>query len=312
MSWNPPVAALMNDGRLHLQQGPIDLIIEAFSDDSRNKVLAYEQAAMRFSGLLESLAKELPLLRAPIGISFPILSDVIAQRMTQAVWPYRDDFVTPMAAVAGAVADEILQALVAGQKLQRAYVNNGGDIAIYLSAGEKFQVGIAGIEDAEVKGQFTIYAEDPVRGIATSGWRGRSFSRGIADSVTVLAENAAMADAAATMIANAVNVDHPDIERAPACDIQAESDLGRVLITRSVPQLDRESINQALEFGQLAANKYFDEGLIERAAIRLQGEVRIVPKVGPAGPRPPRTRRSFRQEQETRSTQDKREIAPVS
>ena len=52
-----------------------------------------------------------------------------------------------------------------------------------------------------------------MRGIATSGWRGRSFSLGIADAVTVLAATAAEADAAATVIANAVDLPgHPAID----------------------------------------------------------------------------------------------------
>lgn len=276
MIWALPMAALLNDGRLHLQHGPIDLIIEAFADAPREMALAYEQASMRFSGLLESLAAGLPVLRAPIGNTFPIFSDPIAKRMARAVWPYRDEFITPMAAVAGAVADEMVQALVAGRNLRRAYVNNGGDIALYISPGEEFQIGIAGIEDAKLKGQFTIRAEDNARGIATSGWRGRSFSRGIADSVTVLAENAAMADAAATMIANAVNVDHHGIKRVRACDIQAESDLGLLLVTHDVPLLSRAAIDVALDAGARIANHYFQQNLIWRAALRLQGQIRSV------------------------------------
>ncbi len=237
MRMNAPTSAILDDGRLHLQHGPIDLIIEAFTDDPHEIAMAYEQASMRFSGLLSSLVLELEKLRTPLSNDFPLLDDPVAQRMARAVWPYRNDFITPMAAVAGAVADEVLQALVAGPNLRRAYVNNGGDIAIHLSRGEEFNIGIAGVEDAHLKGQFTIHTEDNVRGIATSGWRGRSFSLGIADSVTVLARTAAEADAAATMIANAVNIDHPGIERVPACEIQTESDLGSLLVTRDVPGL---------------------------------------------------------------------------
>ena len=276
---NAPISALLDDGRLHLQHGPIDLIIKAFSYDNREGETAYEQASMRFSGLLSNLVLELKKLRTPLSNHFPLFDDPVAQRMARAVWPYRDEFITPMAAVAGAVADEILQALIAGRNLRRAYVNNGGDIAIHLSRGEQFEVGIAGIEGAGLKGQFTIRAEEPARGIATSGWRGRSFSRGIADSVTVLARSAAQADAAATMIANAVNVEHSGIERVPACDIQPESDLGALLVTRAVAVLDSASIDAALNAGEVAANKYLDGELIERAAIRLQGQVRIISNV---------------------------------
>ncbi len=276
---NGPIAARFADGRLHLQHGPIDLIIEAFSGNPREITMAYEQASMRFSGLLASLTMELPKLRARVTNELPIFADPVAQRMARAVWPYREKFITPMAAVAGAVADEILRALVANRNLTRAYVNNGGDIALHLAPNEEFEIGIAGIEDGTLKGQFTVRAQDNIRGIATSGWRGRSFSFGIADSVTVLARSAAAADAAATMIANAVNVAHPGIERVPARDIQAESDLGSLLVTRDVPILESKSVCYALDAGEVAATKYMDDELIERVAIRLQDQVRILPNL---------------------------------
>ncbi len=276
---NGPIAARFADGRLHLQHGPIDLIIEAFADDPGEIAMAYEQASMRFSGLLASLTMELPKLRARVTNELPIFADPVAQRMARAVWPYREKFITPMAAVAGAVADEILRALIANRNLTRAYVNNGGDIALHLAPNEEFEIGIAGIEDATLKGQFTVRAQDNIRGIATSGWRGRSFSFGIADSVTVLARSAAAADAAATMIANAVNVAHPGIERVPARDIQAESDLGSLLVTRDVPILESKSVCYALDAGEVAATKYMDDELVERVAIRLQDQVRILPNL---------------------------------
>ena len=276
MKMNTPISALLDDGRLHLQHGPIDLIIEAFADHCGEIKMAYEQASMRFSALLSNLVLELTQLRTAVSDAYPAFADPVAQRMARAVWPYRDQYITPMAAVAGSVADEILQALVAGRDLNRAYVNNGGDIALHLAPGEKFEIGIAGLEDAAVKGQFRIRAHDNVRGVATSGWRGRSFSLGIADSVTVLAGSAAEADAAATMIANAVNVEHPGIKRVPACEIQTESDLGALLVTRGVPVLHREIVDFALDAGARAARKYFHQGLIERAAVRLQGQARLI------------------------------------
>ena len=86
-------------------------------------------------------------------------------------------------------------------------------------------------------GTFRITAESGVRGVATSGWRGRSFSLGIADSATVLAATAAQADAAATVIANAVDADDPRIRRAPANRLRDDSDLGDRLVTCAVGAL---------------------------------------------------------------------------
>src|SRR5206468_3910445 len=132
----------------------------------------------------------------------------VARRMTAAVMPYASEyFITPMAAVAGAVAEEILAVMTAAARLARAYVNDGGDIALHLGEGEKFVVGmVQRPESPSLFGTLTLDSRMPVRGIATSGWRGRSFSLGIADSVTVLADRAAAADAAATIIANAVDL----------------------------------------------------------------------------------------------------------
>ena len=170
--------------------------------------------------------------------------------MTAAVMPYAAEyFITPMAAVAGAVAEEILQAMVATAKIPRAYVNDGGDIALHLSLGEAFTVGMVERPDqASLFGTATLDWACPVRGIATSGWRGRSFSFGIADAVTVLADRAAAADAAATIIANAVDLPgHPDIVRVPACELAPDSDLGDRMVTQAVGDLSVSEEEQAMD-----------------------------------------------------------------
>jgi uncharacterized protein len=83
-------------------------------------------------------------------------------------------------------------------------------------------------DNPRMPGAIEITRDMPVRGIATSGRHGRSLSLGIADSVTVLAATAAAADAAATLIANAVDLPgHAAVRRAPACSLDPDSDLGR-------------------------------------------------------------------------------------
>ncbi|TIW89882.1 MAG: UPF0280 family protein, partial [Mesorhizobium sp.] len=98
-----------------------------------------------------------------------------ARRMEAAVNPLAEQFITPMAAVAGSVADEMLGALLAGRRLDRAYVNNGGDSAIHLGNGRSMTLAIAGTGHG-LADRITIRAEDGISGVATSGWRGRSFS----------------------------------------------------------------------------------------------------------------------------------------
>jgi hypothetical protein len=193
--------------------------------------------------------------------------------------PYAAEyFITPMAAVAGAVAEEILAAMVAASELSSAYVNDGGDIALHLSPSEKFVVGMVERPDRpSLLGTTTVHAADPVRGIATSGWRGRSFSLGIADAVTVLADRAAAADAAATIIANAVDLPgHPAVVRVPACELAPDSDLGDRPVTQAVGELTLEETHHALETGARTAECLLKMGLIRTTALSLQGTTRIV------------------------------------
>jgi ApbE superfamily uncharacterized protein (UPF0280 family) len=265
------IAARLPDGRLHLQYGPIDLIIEAFGPPAE-AALAYGQAIDRFADILPTLVDELPLLRRPIGEAYPLLRGPVARRMAEAVWPHRAVFITPMAAVAGAVADEVLEAMQRGRILDKAYVNNGGDIALCLAPGHSLR---AGIFARALEGVVALTHDRPVRGIATSGWRGRSFSLGIADSATVLAATAAAADAAATMIANVVNVDHPAIERRPASTLDPDSDLRNLPVTVAVGRLPPEAVAEALKRGVAEARRLRLRGLIDSAAVSLQGEWRI-------------------------------------
>ncbi len=265
-----PVFARLDAHRVHFQHGPIDLVIEARGDGGAVS-LAFERAWQHFQGVLEGLVAELPLLRGAVQDASGTVGPV-ARRMLAACWPHRAVFITPMAAVAGAVADEILAALVQ-QGISKAYVNNGGDIALHLGPGETFKVGVAeGFE--RMAGHVTVESGAGIGGIATSGWRGRSFSMGIADSVTVLAANAASADAAATVIGNAVNVQDPAIERRPASALKDDSDLGDRLVTCGVGPLSQAQIDRALNRGQAKALELVNAGLISGAALFLQGSAR--------------------------------------
>ena len=274
-----PQIALLPDGkRLHLQDGPIDLIVEA-KGDGQEVCAAYEAAARRFTGLLDELCKELVELRQAADPKRSTLKGVVARRMHAAVTPFAADcFITPMAAVAGSVAEEILGAMVGAAALDRAYVNNGGDIALHLVQGEQFTVGLIDRPDSQgLMRTMVIGADDPIRGIATSGRHGRSFSLGIADAVTVLARTASQADAAATIIANAVDLPgHPAVIRMPADELHPDKDLGARLVTRAVGTLSESEIEQALEAGADCARRLLTAGLIEGAALRLKGETVVV------------------------------------
>ena len=264
-----PVAALLAGDRLHLQHGPIDLIIGA----DGNRDLAFNAAWARFQSVLAELVAELPLLRRPAG---PMPQGAIARRMVNAVRHHNAVFVTPMAAVASSVAEEILAAMCAATPLTRAYVNNGGDIALHLDPGASYKLAVASPGNTPL-GQVQITDTDPVRGIATSGQGGRSFSFGIADAVTVLAATAAQADVAATLIANAVDLPgHPGITRRPANSLQHDTDLGDRLVVTGVGRLTDAETETALRRGENIAQTMLAQGHIHAAALFLNGKSRLI------------------------------------
>jgi uncharacterized protein len=283
--------APLSNGRWHFQHGPIDIVIGA-SGEAPALAAAHEAAWRRFETVLGELVRELPMLRTPVAGPC-LLQGVIARRMWHACRPHQAEFITSMAAVAGSVADELM-ACYRRAGITRAWVNNGGDIALHLAPGQSLRVGLYAdlarfnadqARDAQgvgragglaVDGAFTVSTSHPVRGVATSGWRGRSFSLGIADSVTVLARTAAQADAAATVVANAVNIDDARIQRRPACELKDDSDLGAIPVTVTVPVLDAESVRRALAAGALRARELQLRGLIWSAALVCQGRMMTV------------------------------------
>jgi len=272
--FEPAVAQELTGGRLHLSHGPIDVVLKAWGAPEALAV-ATAAARRRFGSILPELCGELAQLRRPISDE-PAVRGPIARRMCAACQPFRDRFLTPMAAVAGAVADDLLAHMRRAAPLARAFVNNGGDIAIYLAPGAALEIGVAGASSRgnqpRINGRIRLEAGAGVGGIATSGAGGRSFSLGVADAVTVLAGDAAAADAAATLIANAVNVDSPAIVRRPARDLDPDSDLGDRPVTVAVGQLTAAEVARALAAGRAEAWALRQRGLIIDAALMLAGE----------------------------------------
>lgn len=275
--------ALLSDGRWHFQHGPMDIVIGADGAPAAVQA-AHEAAWQRFEPLLNELVSELPLLRQRVNGGACPLQGPIARRMWWSCRPFCSGFITPMAAVAGAVAQELVRCY-ARDGVERAWINNGGDIALHLAPGRSVRVGLYAdisrlgarelTEGLAIDGRFTVTHAMPVRGVATSGWRGRSFSLGIADSVTVLAATAAEADAAATVIANAVNIEDSRIGRQRACELKDDTDLGEVEVTVDVPVLPAEVVRAALDRGARRARELLASNLIWSAALVCQRQAVI-------------------------------------
>ena len=274
---------LLQENRLHLHHGPIDIIAHVEAPEEIRKCL-YESASKRLSTVLEELVSELDLLKLPWSKNHPEPRGSIARKMLNAVNGSMR-FITPMAAVAGAVAEEIMETMILEansidtslESIRRMYVNNGGDISFWLNSGDSFTIGVVeNTETPELNTKVCLPYESPVRGVATSGWRGRSQSLGIADAVTVLASSSANADAAATLIANDVNAEYPGIVRKPACEVKDDSDLGMRLVTVDVPQLPERIISQALQCGAQTVRELISKEKINSAYLSLQKQTLII------------------------------------
>jgi len=96
-------------------------------------------------------------------------------------------------------------------------------------------------------------------------------SLGIADAVTVLARRAADADAAATLIADAIDVADPTITRRAARELDPDSDLLDLEVTVAVGPLAEEKITAALASGRARAEALIAARLIEGALLSLAG-----------------------------------------
>jgi uncharacterized protein len=269
------------DGRWRLRHGPIDLVIGA-DGETETVNRAVEKAWARFETILAELVAELRWLRLPVQQAVGV-HGAVARRMVDATLPHCERFITPMAAVAGAVADELIECFRNERLIERAHVNNGGDIALHLASGKNYRVGmvtdierVKHREKTSLDGAFEVTHDSTVRGVATSGWSGRSHSLGIADAVTVLANSAAAADAAATLIANDVNLEDPAILRKPANMLKDDTDLGERLVTVGVGELSSEQINMALNAGERTARTMQEAGQIYAATLWLQGSARVL------------------------------------
>ena len=277
----PQFAWLNRRRTLHCNHGPIDLLIQVDGSTAQRR-RAMQAAIECFMDILPDLTTELAQLRAGVD-SIEMPRGSVARRMVQACLPFSDERVTPMAAVAGAVADEVLDEMRTVADCRRIWVNNGGDIAFCLAQGQRFRCGLVpDLVTGRCDSHIELTCTDGIAGIATSGSAGkggggRSFSLGIADSVTVLAASAARADAAATLIANHVDLPgHHAVKRGAARDIDPDSDLGQRQVTLSVDRLTSNEITTALEAGVSYARCCLSAGRIAAAILCLRGQKRVV------------------------------------
>jgi len=275
----PMIRLCSETGRLFLRHGPIDMFVKIDAENTDIVRKAYHKIAEHFGDILPQLSDELPVLRTEIKRIYDLPSGSVAARMYNSATRFSEyGYVTPMIAVAGSVADHVCNLVEPFDDINRILVNNGGDISLRLNEGTALNVGICDdITEPEISTTATIRSDSGIGGVATSGWKGRSFSLGIADAVTVLASTAALADAAATLIANAVDIPYSNkIDRQKASSISPDSDLGDKLVTTQVANLSHVEIEEALLRGKECAKKLRASGLVDTVYIALKGKRMIV------------------------------------
>lgn len=255
-----------------LDYGPMHIVIQVLEKGKPLVDLA-QNGGKYGKEIFRPLVSSLPFLKKKmVDVDQTRNYPIVARRMIESTKRIGDSDLTPMCAVAGTIADEIANFIFCrgGTKV---IVENGGDIAIRLKKDDTTKVGLkTRIDDEQPSFVVAVNANMGIGGIATSGLGGRSFTKGIASAVTVLAETSSLADAAATAIANATNIYDPCIERSLAEKIYADTDIQGEWVTIKVGDLSDKKIRAALNQGIEKAYKLSDNKIIMGAVITVKGK----------------------------------------
>jgi uncharacterized protein len=263
---------LLGDDTVLVEHGPMRMFIDGSVQGVRALDLC-ATAADRAIGFLEEIAVHKEAIQGPFHAVAEPPKHLLTHVMWKAVSLVGDDDLTPMAAVAGTIADAVADFLEA-QGLTKIVINNGGDVAIRLKKGETTIVGIRPDVNSNVlTHRITITPEMEIRGVCTSGLGGRSFTRGIASAATVFASRAAIADAAASSVANATYIRNPAVRRMPADTFDPNTDLKGVDVTVAVGELTCDEIDKALHQGIRKAEDLVNRGMITGACVAVKNRM---------------------------------------
>ncbi len=266
---------VLKPGRVLVDHGPMTLTIQATASGQPHPLAALA-GAERAMTLLDELVPHLSLARRAVSeiSELPAGAPEVLRRMVAAVRALDEGDFTPMAAVAGAFAELIAEAVLAAGA-DRAIVNNGGDIAARAAPGERIRVGIVS-DLASRRCAHYLDLADGMDGVATSGFGGRSLTKGIASAAVAVAASASVADALATALGNATNVTHPApaIERCLAEELDPGTDIRGHVVTRRIGPLPRDVRRAALQNGDRRARQLHQRGVLLAWAI-FQGDLMV-------------------------------------
>ena len=261
---------VLEEGLALVDSGPLYATIMV-SQNGRTLSGAAIEGAQYALKILEELANFLPVIKKKaLTIKPEDNYPKIVNEMISAVRVINDPDFTPLAAVAGATSDIVADYLLK-TRATKIIVNNGGDIAIRLREGDS---AIVGLRLNLTRPDYEYLALiDRDCGICTSGIGGRSFTLGVADGVTVIADKASIADAAATFLGNKTSVNSPTVKKVLAEFVYPDTDLLGVEVTQSVGDLSEDEIETALSRGKKEALMLMKRRLIEGAVISVKDHV---------------------------------------
>jgi uncharacterized protein len=272
--------------------GPMTLSVAAWAGGKPRPVMAARAAARALELLAQLSDFQLYLKQSALDLPRRGRLPAVVARAAEAcrlVAGAGGVRLTPLAAVAGAVADQVAEAAW-GLGADKVVVNNGGDLALRLAPGRRLRVGLPLFPGGPLGHRLTVSGGDGVGGVASSGWPGRSFSPGVAEQVAVWGADGALADAAATCLAGACQVDSPRVTRVPAVELDPGTDVPELLVTTGVGDLSEDEARQALASGEAMARRLLTALPLLGVHFSVSGRKLLIARQGGGG----RLRRSHR------------------
>ncbi len=263
-------ATVLPGGSVLAESGPMRLVISAGVGKVLQTKMALRAAEESF-GFLERVARHRTFLGRGFLEHREEINDPLVLKMISSVVMVGDDDLTPMAAVAGTIADEVADFLFE-RGMTKVVVDNGGDVAIRADREDPITVGIR--PDVSDRAVSYVIGLDPSlcsHGVATSGLGGRSLTRGIASAATVVAQTASLADAAATAVANATSLEDAQVWRRPAEELDPYTDIPGTDVTVKVGALSEENKSRAVSKAILRAEDLVRREVILGAFVAVQG-----------------------------------------
>lgn len=273
---------ILNDGRILVDYGPITMSI---SVKKKNKYdidaakIGAEKAIETFNSLIEYLDIARQRINN-IDMSDFDKYPYALKLMIESVKCLSNNEFTPMAAVAGTFSDIVKKEIIENNDVDFVVINNGGDIAFDKCDEDGiFKVGVINdITNRQITHSLSIKMNSDIKGIATSGFGGRSLTKGVASAVTVMAENSRLADAAATEIANSTYIESDKVEVCLAEELDYDTDIKGTSVVKCVGNLSGEEISKSIAKGMDKAIELYNKKIIKGAIIFVQNEFDYYPK----------------------------------